>query len=70
MVEAGRVLTRKTVVKHSKSGLVVTVDNKHIPTNAPHRSHMQQRDVALVELSKKLGEPVKLSHCAFDYSVG
>lgn len=69
MTKAGdRILNRRTTAKHIETGYTVVVDNSDIPVTAPHRSHLQQRNIALSRLSNDLGTDVTRDNCkwAFD----
>lgn len=70
MTEAGnRILNRTTKVTHVPTGTVIIVDNTNIPTDAPPRTHRQQRDKALEEMADKIGADVNRNQCRFEFIV-
>lgn len=71
MTDAGGVVfDRSTTIKHIETGVTITIDNSEIGADMPARSHLQQRNVGMAAMSKKLGVTVKKNECIFIFNQG
>lgn len=64
-----RILNRRTVAIHKETLTKVVIDNGAIPVENAPRFHIEQRDVALGLLAKKLGIGVEKRDCLFKHEI-